>query len=186
MLKSSTLLLLFQSYLPEKLKKEMSFLPFEPSLSLWFGNQIILWNFVLSIVNQTSNIWQRLFKTLSTSRNNSDSIRTQNHLVPVWLNDCVFVYELSDCGFESRCCHLNFRYCAFFKQGVPWDSRHYRGYFHSETRTWHDNNIKSTLGSQKWFLIQKISQSWLAVKNVSFKVVNLDTLSKYRRVKFFW
>ena len=34
MLKSSTFLLLFQSYLPEKLKKEMSFLPFEPSLSL--------------------------------------------------------------------------------------------------------------------------------------------------------
>ena len=26
---------------------------------------------------------------------------------PVWLNDWVFVYELSGCGFESRCCHLN-------------------------------------------------------------------------------
>ena len=25
----------------------------------------------------------------------------------VWLNGLVFVYELSGCGFESRCCHLN-------------------------------------------------------------------------------
>ena len=25
---------------------------------------------------------------------------------PVWLNGWVFVYELSVCGFESRCCHL--------------------------------------------------------------------------------
>ena len=25
---------------------------------------------------------------------------------PVWLNGQVFVYELSGCGFESRCCHL--------------------------------------------------------------------------------
>ena len=24
----------------------------------------------------------------------------------VWLNGWVFVYELSGCGFESRCCHL--------------------------------------------------------------------------------
>ena len=25
---------------------------------------------------------------------------------PVWLNGWVFVYELSGCGFESRCCHI--------------------------------------------------------------------------------
>ena len=29
---------------------------------------------------------------------------------PVWLNGWVFVYELSGCGFESRCCH----YCVTF------------------------------------------------------------------------
>ena len=28
---------------------------------------------------------------------------------PVWLNGWVFVYELSGCGFESSCSHLNFR-----------------------------------------------------------------------------
>ena len=38
---------------------------------------------------------------------------------PVWLNGWVFVYELSGCGFESRCSHLIFRYGACFEQGVP-------------------------------------------------------------------
>ena len=41
---------------------------------------------------------------------------------PVWLNGWVFVYELSGCGFESRCYHLNFRYGTGFKQGVLWHS----------------------------------------------------------------
>ena len=31
----------------------------------------------------------------------------------------MFVYELSDCGFGSRCCHLNFKYDACFEQEVP-------------------------------------------------------------------
>ena len=30
-----------------------------------------------------------------------------------------FACDLSGCGFESRCCHLNFRYGASFEQGVP-------------------------------------------------------------------
>ena len=38
---------------------------------------------------------------------------------PVWLNGRVFVYELSGCGFESHCCHLNFGYGSCFKQGDP-------------------------------------------------------------------
>ena len=42
--------------------------------------------------------------------------------VPVWLNGWVFIYELSGCGFESRCCHFNFKYGACFEQGVPWHS----------------------------------------------------------------
>ena len=41
---------------------------------------------------------------------------------PAGLNGWVFVYKLSGCGFESRCCHLNFRYGACFEQGVPWYS----------------------------------------------------------------
>ena len=37
---------------------------------------------------------------------------------PVWLNSYVFVHELSGCGFDSRCGHLNFRYRACFEQEV--------------------------------------------------------------------
>ena len=51
--------------------------------------------------------------------------------------------ELSGCGFESRCSHLNFRFRACFEQGVPWHSGNYSVWIHSETRTWHDKNIQS-------------------------------------------
>ena len=38
---------------------------------------------------------------------------------PVWLYGGVFVYELSGCGFESRCCYLNVIYRACVEQIVP-------------------------------------------------------------------
>ena len=44
----------------------------------------------------------------------------------VWLNGWLFVYKLSGCGFESRCNHLNFRYCACFEEVVPWYLDNYR------------------------------------------------------------
>ena len=62
---------------------------------------------------------------------------------PVWLNGWVFVYELSSCGFEYRRSHLNFRYRAYFEQGVPWYLGNCRVWIHSETRTWHDKNVHS-------------------------------------------
>ena len=31
----------------------------------------------------------------------------------------VFLHELSGCGFESSCSHLNFRFRVCFEQGVP-------------------------------------------------------------------
>ena len=62
---------------------------------------------------------------------------------PVWLNGWVFVYELSGCGFESSCSHLNFRFRACFEQGVPWDSGNYGVWIHSETCTWHDMTLQS-------------------------------------------
>ena len=62
---------------------------------------------------------------------------------PVWLNGWVFVYDLSGCGFESSCSHLNFRFPTCFEQGVPWHSGNYRVWIHSETRTLHDKNIQS-------------------------------------------
>ena len=47
-------------------------------------------------------------------RANSQMHRTnkysqQNSIIwPVWLNGRVFVYEISGCGFESRCIHFDF------------------------------------------------------------------------------
>ena len=62
---------------------------------------------------------------------------------PVWLNDCVFIDELSGCGFKSSCNHLNFRFCACFKQGVPRHSGNHRVWIHYEMHMCHDKNIQS-------------------------------------------
>ena len=62
---------------------------------------------------------------------------------PAGLNGWVFVYEISGCGFVSSCRHLNFRFHAWFEQGVPWHSGSYRVWIHPETRTWNDENIES-------------------------------------------
>ena len=43
-------------------------------------------------------------------------------ILPAGLNDWVFIYQVSGCGFECRCCHLNLRYGAFLEEGVPWQS----------------------------------------------------------------
>ena len=70
--------------------------------------------------------------------------RTLNHLAnhwTVWLNSWAFFYEISGCGFQSRCSHLNFRYYTCFEQRVPWHSGNSRVWIHSEM--WHDKNIQS-------------------------------------------
>ena len=54
----------------------------------------------------------------------------------------MFIQELSGCGVESSCRHLNFRFRACFQQGVSWHSGNYRVWIHSETCTWHDKNIQ--------------------------------------------
>ena len=53
------------------------------------------------------------------------------------------VYELSGCGFESRCSHLNFRYRACFEQGIPWHLGNYRVWIPSEIHRRHNKNIQS-------------------------------------------
>ena len=115
---------------------------------------------------------QREWESFSYFRNtvliDSNMIRTHNHLVlkrtlnhsanPVWLNGWVFVYK--HCEFKSRCCHLNFRYGTCFEQGVHWHSGNYKVWIHSETQTWHDNNIQTVLNQggacppPSWYLLQ--------------------------------
>ena len=79
----------------------------------------------------------------------------------VWLNGWVFVYELRGCGLESNCGHLDFRFHACFQQGVPWDSGNYRVWIHSETRTWHDENIHLNVCRSNVFnLFWKVKCAW--------------------------
>ena len=97
----------------------------------------------LNDVNDNKKFWITV-KTLCCNKIKSsdcNGIWTQNHLVrkralnhltkpakncSVWLNGWVFVYELSVCGFKSRCSYLNFKYRGCFKQRVPWISGNYR------------------------------------------------------------
>ena len=80
----------------------------------------------LNLHSQSSNFvewnWD-VVTTITPWRHNSDSnrIRTNNDLarkqtlkhfatLAKWLSDWAFIYELSGCGFESRCCHLIMKY----------------------------------------------------------------------------
>ena len=49
---------------------------------------------------------------------------------PVWLSGWVFVYKQGNCGIQSHCSHLIFKYGAFFKQKVPWHSGIYKTWIH--------------------------------------------------------
>ena len=76
-------------------------------------------------------------KTYSQMHRTNKYSQHSSTIWPVWLNGSVFVHELSGCGLESRCNHLNFRYCACFQQKVPWHSGNYRVWIYYETRTSH-------------------------------------------------
>ena len=74
-----------------------------------------------------------------TSFSQQYSYYMQNFLIPREKTFCSFK---SGYVFETSCSHLNFRFCACFKQGVPWHPDNYRVWRHSEMRTWHDKNIQ--------------------------------------------
>ena len=85
-------------------------------LSLW---KIKLLKFLANKSSNCNKIWTNNYLVCKQTLNHSAKLVT---IKPVWINDWVFIYELSDCGFESHCCHLNFRYWTCFEQGVPWHS----------------------------------------------------------------
>ena len=60
----------------------------------------------------------------------------------VYYEIMIKTYELSGCGLKSHCSHLNFKYRAFFEQGVPWSSGNSKVWIYSETCTWHDKNVQ--------------------------------------------
>ena len=89
--------------------------------------------------------WKRRIVVIYSKSPLSDCnwTRTHNHLVhkPVWLKGWVFVYDLSGCGSESSCSHLNFKFRTCFEKGFPSHSDNYRVWIPSETCRWHDKNI---------------------------------------------
>ena len=54
--------------------------------------------FTLKRVHDMIKIYSEMHRTNKYSQYSSI-------ILPVWLNGRVFVYELSGCEFESRCCH---------------------------------------------------------------------------------
>ena len=122
---------------------------------------------------------------------------------PVGINGWVFVYELSGCGFESRCTHLNFRFRACFEEGVPWHSGNYGVWIHSETHPWHDKNrqsnapYRSVLTTQlyqlaswdKWLSV-RLWTKWLWVRvplqSLKFQISHLLRTSSSLRFMQLW
>ena len=100
--------------------------------------------FTLQRVQDIIRTYSHMYRTDKNSQHSSI-------ILPVWPNGWVFFYELSGCGFESSCSHLNFRFCTCFEQGVPWHSGNYRLWIHSETHAWHDKNIQSVKKSELSF-----------------------------------
>ena len=106
-----------------------------------------------------------------TQMHRTDKCSQQSLIIwPFWLNSWFFVYELSGCGFESRCSHLNFKLRACFEQAVPWYSGNYRAWIHSETGTWHDKNIQSLI---YWFVLK-------ALKLWNQNCTDLGVFSRFR------
>ena len=87
----------------------------------------------------------------------------RNKMTAVWLNDWVFIYKLSGCGFESCCSHLNFRYRGCFERGVPWYLGNNRVWIHPETRTWHSKNMQS----RNAIFLVPMSHLWKSILGVN-------------------
>ena len=91
----------------------------------------------LNTHNKNYKVNLKLLLMYGCKQKNITTIRTTGLIVVIWPNGSVFVYELSGSGFKFSCSHLNFRFRACFKQGVPWHWGNYRVWIHSETYTWH-------------------------------------------------
>ena len=114
----------------------------------------------------------------------------------LWLNGWVFVYELSGCGFESSCSHLNFRFRACFEQGVRWHSSSYTVWFtlkrvRDTTRTYSQLTRKGCSNYIRQFWIQALAEyvrrstsDELFLLTHSGKISSLDKTSNHVKVGF--
>ena len=95
---------------------------------------------------------KRMTKTYSQIHRTYKYSEYSSIIWPVWLNRWVFVYELSGSGFEPSFSHLNFRFHARFRQGVPW---HSGNCVHDITRTYsqiHSTDKYSEYSSIIWII----------------------------------
>ena len=67
----------------------------------------------------TLKLVRDMIKTYSQMHRTGKYSQQSSIIWPVGTNGRVLVYELSCCGFESRCSRLIFRYGACFEKGVP-------------------------------------------------------------------
>ena len=78
--------------------------------------QVVTWhwsNYIVRIHSETRT-WH--YKNIRSNASYRYVLTTQiNHLTSLG-KGWVFIYKLSDCGLESRCSHLKFRYRACSKQ----------------------------------------------------------------------
>ena len=94
-------------------------------ISHLFGARSFLTFRQLQSVNSLWNAYLDMIRTCSQMHRTDKYSQHSSIIWPVWLNGWVFVYELSGCGFESRCSHLNFRYRVCLEQVVPRHSGNY-------------------------------------------------------------
>ena len=89
------------------------------------------------------------------------TIEINTHLIIwlIWLNGWVFVYELSDCGFHSRCSHWTVLYRACFKQGVSSYTGAYRVQFHCKRVCGMTKNTLCSAKHKKWNILEAKSVS---------------------------
>ena len=118
----------------------------------------------------------RLHMIITSSQMHRTDIYLQRSSIirQILLNDWVFVYEVSRCGFWSCCSHLNFRFFACFEQGVTWYSGRCRLRINSETCTWHDNNLQC-ISPYRYIITTQLNQlvSWDKWLSVDWKIKSL-------------
>ena len=100
----------------EIINKKFKQLKTEQCIFLIFNSFIVLFYFSFFFSSFTT-LWSvdSLWYVYVTWQEHTVKCTVQISAQNCW----VFVYELSDTGFESSCSHLNFRFWACFEQGVP-------------------------------------------------------------------
>ena len=89
------------------------------------------------------------------------------------------------------CSHLNFRFPAWFEQGVPWRLGNYRVWFHPDMRAWDDKNIHGRpVWINVWVFVYELSgcgfeSSCMLRKsrNFIFTTLSLSGASQYGVIK---